>query len=169
MNPFRAPGIGISIQKENWKDLVNIVNVADSLGVRRISMWPVVNPEQCRFIPDKETTDMVTAAIRQADNLGMAVDMYPVRLGNFIWDGYQYVPISDSYVDMNCNAPFTCISIAWNGDVHLCCNYGDTVENMNGKSFQEVWQGERYSHLRKRVNSGNPPEQCVNCYWVNRF
>jgi radical SAM protein with 4Fe4S-binding SPASM domain len=170
MNPFCAPGIGISIQKDNWGDLTNIIKTADALGVKRVSMWPVVNPEQCRLEPNIDVTTEIADAIHYAEVKGMAVDMYPIRLKNYIWDGNKYIDIAGSFVDMKCNAPFICASIAWDGEVNLCCNYGDKVENMSDKSFQDVWKGERYQKLRRQVNDkDNLPESCRNCFWVNRY
>jgi radical SAM protein with 4Fe4S-binding SPASM domain len=170
MNPFRAPGIGISIQKENWNDLVDIVKTSNNLGVKRASMWPVVNPERFRLEPNIDVMKEIANAIYYAEDKGMAVDMYPIRLGKYIWDGSEYTGIDNSFVNTNCNAPFICTSIAWNGDVCLCCNYGDTVENIGGKSFQEVWEGEKYEKLRRRVNhENNLPKSCRNCFWVNRY
>ena len=170
MNPFRAPGIGISIQKDNWSDLVNIIKTANNLGVRRVSMWPVVNPDQFRIEPDERVTRQIADAIHYAEEKGMAVDMYPIRLKNYIWDGNGYIDIAGSFVDKKCNAPFICTSVAWDGEVDLCCSYGDTVENMSDKSFQEVWTGERYQKLRRQVNNeDNLPKSCRNCFWVNRY
>jgi hypothetical protein len=47
---------------------------------------------------------------------------------------------------------------------------GDFVENIKEKSFQEVWQGEKYKSLRKKVNDkDNYPEMCKDYPWVNRY
>ena len=128
-------------------------------------MWPVVNPEHCRLSPDRNTVEKIAEAINYAEAKGIAVDMYPIRLGEYIWNGDSYVSIDDSFVDMKCNAPYICSSIAWNGEVQLCCNYGDTVENMSDKSFQEVWNGERYQKLRRQVNDeSNFPRSCMNYF-----
>ncbi|HEY95559.1 MAG TPA: radical SAM protein [Dehalococcoidia bacterium] len=170
MNPFRAPGIGISIQKYNWRDLTNIIKTANNLGVRRISMWPVVNPDQCKIETTEKVMRNIADAIHYAEEKGMAVDMYPVRLKNYIWNSSEYTDIADSFVDTKCHAPFTCTAIAWDGEVNLCCNYGDTVENMSNKSFKDVWTSERYRELRRQVNDeASMPESCQNCFWVNRF
>ena len=170
MNPFHAPGIGISIQRENQSDLVDIVKTANNLGVRRVSMWPVVNPDQLSLEPDEIVMRQIANAIHLAEDKEMAVDMYPIRLKNYIWNGREYIDIAESFVDTKCNAPFTCTAIAWDGEVNLCCNYGDTVENVSDKSFHEVWNGERYQELRKRVNDENDmPDSCKNCFWVNRY
>jgi len=170
MNPFRAPGAVISIQRENWFDLVNIIATANDLGVKRVDMWPVVNPERCRLVPNRDIVERIAEAIHYAEDKGMAVDMYPIRLGDYIWNGDKYASIDDSFVDKKCNAPFICSSIAWNGEVHLCCNYGDMVENISDRSFQEVWRGRNYQKLRRQVNDDNEmPKSCRNCFWVNRY
>jgi radical SAM protein with 4Fe4S-binding SPASM domain len=170
MNPFLAPGIAISIQQENWRDLVSIVTVANDLGVKRVSMWPVVNPRQFRIAPDERVVKEIASAILYAEDKGMAVDLYPVKLGDYVWAGNGYTGIQGSFVDKKCNAPFICTGVAWDGEVYLCCNYGDTVENMEGKSFQDVWNGRRYRELRRRVNDeSNLPRSCMDCFWVNRY
>lgn len=170
MNPFRAPGIGISIQRENWNDLQNIIKTANDLGVKRVSMWPVVNPKHFRIVPEESVTTEIANAIHYAEDKGMAVDMYPIRLRNYIWDGSKYVGIHDSLVDKKCNAPFICTSVAWDGEVYLCCNYGGAVEDMSDKSFRDVWNGERYQKLRRQVNDeNNLPKSCKDCFWVNRY
>jgi len=170
MNPFRAPGIGIAIQKDNWHDLASIITVANTLGVKRVSMWPVVNPKQFRIEPDERVTRELTNAIHHAEDRGMAVDMYPIRLRNYVWDGNEYIEVDGSFIDKKCNAPLICTSVAWDGEVYLCCNYGDAVENLEGKSFQDVWNGERYQKLRRQVNDeNNLPRSCMNCFWVNRY
>ncbi|MDR0307101.1 MAG: SPASM domain-containing protein [Chitinispirillales bacterium] len=60
-------------------------------------------------------------------------------------------------------------SIAYNGDVYLCCNGGAAAENVCDKSFNEVWKSERYNELRAAVNHGaGMPERCETCAWFNR-
>lgn len=167
MNPFRAPGIGITIQKQNWVDLVNIIAMANCLGVRRVSMWPVFSSEQLHT--NKDLVNMIARAIHFADKKGMAVDLYPTRLENYIWDGDSYVSTDNFLIDDKCNAPLTCTGINWDGDVYLCCNYGAKVENMNNKSFQEIWRGSNYERFRLQVNNNDMPTRCKHCFWVNRY
>jgi len=93
-----------------------------------------------------------------------------IEIKDYLFTGNKCVKQEDYLVDNNCDAPFTNVSIKWNGDVYLCCNVGDFVENIKEKSFQEVWQGEKYNSLRKKVNDkDNYPEMCKDCPWVNRY
>jgi radical SAM protein with 4Fe4S-binding SPASM domain len=170
MEAFQAPGIGISIQRDNWADLVNIIKISNEMGIRRVSMWLVAELQQCRLVMGKEVVEKIAEAIEFAEEKGMAVDLYPTRLGEYIWNGEKYIKLNNSLIDMKCNAPFTCTGINWEGDVYLCCNYGDKVENINGKSFQEIWKGKNYQRLRREVNDFKTmTERCRHCFWVNRY
>lgn len=103
------------------------------------------------------------------DNEGMFNDLYPTKIGDYVWDGNDYCHVSNYFIDRNCNAPFVSASIGYNGDIYLCCNVGDLVDNVNEKSFFEIWSGERYDTLRKDVNDVNlMPDRCKNCAWFNR-
>ncbi|MCK5031678.1 MAG: SPASM domain-containing protein [Thermoplasmatales archaeon] len=59
-------------------------------------------------------------------------------------------------------------SIGWNGNVYLCCNYGDIAGNINGKNFLEIWNSKKYDEFRRIINTDKMPEKCKNCTWVNR-
>lgn len=170
MNPYRAPGIYISIQKDNWKQLVDIVKLAHELGAKKIGMGPVTSPIQFRIEPCKELLDNVAEAINHAESMGIVVDIFPTKLGDHVWDGERYVNAGRFYVDTNCDAPLTCATIAWNGDVFLCCNVGDFADNITNKSFSEVWMSDRYNELRENVNNEEKmPPRCRDCSWVNRY
>ena len=170
INPYRAPGIYISIQKDNWRQLIDIVKLVHKLGVKKIGMGPVTNPIQYRVEPCQDLLENIAQSINYAESLGMIVDLFPTKLGNYVWDGDKYVEDSRFYVEKNCDAPLTCATIAWNGDVFLCCNVGEFVENIGNKSFSEIWLGNRYNELRENVNNEEKmPQKCRHCSWVNRY
>ena len=76
---------------------------------------------------------------------------------------------NDPRTRTSCDAALTISSIAWHGDVYLCCNRGAKVEKISDKKFKEIWDGKKYKELRQAVNNQNLcPEPCKNCTWVNR-
>ena len=166
----RQPGIYVSIQKDNWKELIQIVELMKENDVEKIGMGIVVGPEEFRKEVDKEFVREIENAINLAEKYNMVVDLYPTKIKEYVFAGNKYVKKDKYLVDTKCDAPFTNVSIKWNGDVYLCCNVGDFVENIKDKSFQEIWQGEKYNDLRKKVNDkNNYPEMCKDCPWVNRY
>jgi len=165
----RAPEIYVSIQKDNQKQLLNITKLAHSLGVRRIGYGLVTAPVEYAA----ETTDDLRFKIEQAikfiNNNEMLNSLYPTKVGDYLWWGDKYVHKNNFIVDTNCNAPFINASVAYNGDVYLCCNYGELAGTIKTKSFAEVWQSERYDKLRTAVNSSmDMPKFCTTCAWFNR-
>ncbi|MCL2253485.1 MAG: radical SAM protein [Lachnospiraceae bacterium] len=165
----KSPEIYVSIQKDNQNQLLALAKLAHSLGIKRIGYGLVTAPAEYAA----ETTDDLRCEIEQTvefiNNNGMLNSLYPTKVGDYLWWGDKYIHESNFIVDTNCNAPFINASVAYNGDVYLCCNYGEYTGNVQEKSFAEVWQGARYDELRMAVNSNNDmPKICESCAWFNR-
>lgn len=66
-----------------------------------------------------------------------------------------------------CPIPFREIVILPSGDVYPCCSYpkldGDVVDNIKGKTLEEVWNGERMQEFRKRMLNHSPVQGCMDC------
>lgn len=170
MAPYRAPGIYITIQRDNWNELFEIVERARNLGVKRIGMGSVVTPAEYSVKPTKDVLGNITRAINYAEKNAILVDIFPTRMGDYVWDGNCYVDANRFYVDENCDAPLTCASISWDGDVFLCCNEGELVDNLKDRSFADIWMGDKYKELRERVNiKETMSRKCKTCPWVNRY
>lgn len=165
----RVPGIYTSIQKDNQNDLLDLAKLCKDIGIRRMGFGLVVSPKE--FSPDTndDLRDMITKTKMFLDKENILNDLYPTKIGEYVWDGDGYYHQSNYLVDKYCNAPYVSASISYNGDVFLCCNVGEKVENMKNKSLNEIWTGKRYEKLRKAVNDVNSmPQICRNCPWFNR-
>lgn len=165
----KSPGVYVSIQKHNQNQLLDIIKLVNRLGIKRVGFGIVTNPDKYR--PDY--TDNLRSIIKESkkymDDEGMLNDLYPTKVGDFLWEGNDYYHESNYLVEKGCNAPFVSASIGYNGDVYLCCNVGEFVDNINDKSFHEIWNGERYENLRKSVNDEDlMPIRCKECTWFNR-
>lgn len=91
----------------------------------------------------------------------MFLSVYPTKVGNYVFSGEKYYSASDFLVSTVCNAPFVSATIAYNGDVYLCCNIGDCVGNVSDDSFLHLWQSQRYNILRQAVNDEKICLKCV--------
>ncbi len=164
-----APGIYISIQKDNQNQLLQIAQLTHSLGIKRIGFGIVTAPEEFSPNLNNDLRHEIECTMKYIDENKMLNDLYPTRVGEYLWWGNQYIHQDNFIVDNRCNAPLVSASIAYNGDVFLCCNYGDLAGNVTDKSFKEVWQSNKYNELRSSVNSIDlMPKKCKNCSWVNR-
>jgi radical SAM protein with 4Fe4S-binding SPASM domain len=64
-----------------------------------------------------------------------------------------------------CTIPWTTTYVAFDGTVRPCC-YSETATvlgNLRDQSFDEIWNGEAYRHLREEILDGEVPESCRQC------
>ena len=166
---FDSPEVYTSIQKENQHQLLEITRLVHSLGIRRMGYGLVTVPDEFAVEINDELRTEIEKTAEFIDTHGMLNSLYPTKVGDYLWWGNKYVSKDDFIVDTSCNAPFINASIAYNGDVFLCCNGGEIAGNVSDKTFREVWQSARYNELRLAVNSEkNMPERCKNCAWFNK-
>lgn len=164
-----APGIYTSIQKDNWNQLLDIAILANEMKVKRMGFGLVAAPLKYAAETTKELRNIIEKTKKYLDNMDMLNDIYPTKVGEYLWDGNEYCHEKEYLVDKSCNAPFVSASIAYNGDVFLCCNVGEYVDNISNKTFYDIWTGDDYERLRTAVNDDKTmPGKCVKCPWFNR-
>ena len=68
-------------------------------------------------------------------------------------------------VPPRCTDPWKVAFVRWNGEVHPCCYAPSKVVmgSLAEQSFWAIWNGEAYRALRRRVNTGTPPDYCRTC------
>lgn len=166
---LHSPEIYTSIQKDNQHQLLLIVKLAYSLGIKRVGYGLVTAPIDCTADTNDDLRHEIESTAEFIDSHGMLNSLYPTKVGDYMWWGGKFVHKGNFIVDTSCNAPFTNASIAYNGDVYLCCNGGDVAGNVSDKNFKDIWRSERYNELREIVNSeADMPYRCRECTWVNR-
>ena len=164
-----APGIYVSIQKDNVNQLNDIAKLAHELGIKRMGFGLVTSPQEYAPEINDALREEIENTAKFLDEYGMLNDLYPTRVGDYLWSGNQYVHKDNFIINTTCNAPLISASIGYNGDVYLCCNVGEYVDNINDKSFLQVWSGKCYEELRCKVNlDGNMSKYCGHCTWFNR-
>ena len=64
-----------------------------------------------------------------------------------------------------CNMASYYMKIEPSGDVFPCCRAPRELlmGNTHEASVEEIWNGERYRELRRRMQSGDYPEVCRTC------
>jgi len=166
---FDSPEVYTAVQKDNQNQLSAIAKLAYSLGIKRMGYGLVTAPSEYAVVINDKLLREIEKTAEFIDSHEMLNSLYPTKVGDYLWWGNNFVHKDNFLVDTSCNAPFINASIAYNGDVYLCCSGGAVAGNVCDKSFKEVWQGERYSDLRKAVNSkSDMPDACRSCAWFNR-
>lgn len=165
----RSPSFYISIQKDNQRQIAEIFRLAFSLGIRRVGCGMVTNPPSCVPCQDEALCHELELAYRFTDEHHMFLDVYPTKVGDFVFADGKYRPISHYIVNTVCHAPLVSAAIDYSGDVYLCCNGGARVGSLLDSGFLELWRSDRYERLRSAVNAPDEmPERCARCAWFNR-
>ena len=164
----KSPQIYVTMQKDNQGQLPRIAALAHSLGVRQMGFGLVNVPSI--YAPDcnENLRAEIEAAAACLDARGMLNCLYPTRVGDYLRWGDRYVHMDHFLLDSRCPAPYVSAAVRYDGDVFVCCNQGEYVDNVSDKSFWEVWRGARFHALREAVNSEAMPSKCRQCWWVNR-
>ena len=164
-----SPSFYISIQKENQDSILEIVKLANSLGIRNIGCGIVTFPNQ--YVP--EQNQKLCFELERTYNYikehNMFLSALPTKVGEYVFAGEKYCKSSDFIVSTVCNATLVSATIGYSGNVYLCCNIGDCVGNISNSSFLELWKSQSYNKLRQTVNDEQTmPKNCKNCAWFNR-
>jgi radical SAM protein with 4Fe4S-binding SPASM domain len=164
-----APATYTSIQKDNQSELDKIALKVSALGFRRIGFGLVIAPALFAPCFDERLCRELQNAYRTAEQNELFIELYPTKVGEYVYMDDKYVPAEDFVVRTRCDAPLVNSVIGYDGEVCLCCNFGAAIGNVTDKSFLEIWQSQRYNELREAVNDPeNMPNPCRRCWWVNR-
>ena len=83
----KAPGIYTTVQKDNQRQLTEIAKLASSLGVRRMGFGLLTAPREFCPKPDPLLLSEIEKLAAYLDKAGMLNDLYPTRVGDYLWWG----------------------------------------------------------------------------------
>lgn len=164
-----TPALYVRIHKLNQNKLLAMTRLAKELGIRKIGFWLLNNPAYKAAVPSKMLRKELEEVYRFVDKSGMLLWLYPLRVGNHVFSGTQYRPVSNYILNTNCCAPVVSSMVDYNGDVYTCHERSIYIDNINNNSFIDIWRGQRYEYMRNIVNAPeHMPEKCKTCQWANR-
>lgn len=121
------------------------------------------------IIEMKTTKDKIPDFIKKFD--GLSVDEIRIKplqswAGTIDYDKLAVRAQSES--DQPCNRPWRMLTITWNGLFLPCCVDSErkyVMGDAHNDSIEDVWNGQRIQHLRKKLRDGkyNEIELCKNC------
>ncbi len=150
--------MAVVILKENVNEIVEFVDFANSLGIKKIIFQAVQSKEDfvenyeegfdSLVINDKKKVKiLINEAKRRGKKLGIEV-VYDENVIECVW-------------------PWRNIYVTWKGDITPCCMIVDPNElklgNIHEQPFNKIWNGQRYKYLRYALLKGKYVKACEGC------
>ncbi len=65
---------------------------------------------------------------------------------------------------LGCTRPFSDAIVYMDGAVVPCCLGAPPMGYLTHQTFEEIWNGENWSELRRQLAEGDPPDYCRKCH-----
>lgn len=157
---FPIVNFTFTAMRDNIEELPYVLNLAHCLEVKNVTcaycviQSPHIDPHQSLYF-HKELSN---AVFRKAFTLAQTLKI------NF------YIPPLFGTTGPAVQKPWsTCPWVMRNsviecdGKVVPCCMLTASMGNVGESTFEEVWNGEEYRELRRRLIHDDPPEKCREC------
>lgn len=69
---------------------------------------------------------------------------------------------------LGCTWPFSDAMILLSGSVAPCCFGAPLMGYLQHQNFEQIWNGEAWRELRRRLATGDPPDCCKNCHLLRK-
>lgn len=152
-------------------ELPDVIRLAAAHGVSRVVLQEMVDFEEVRgqslaYGYRELGKEWFGRALGVARELGVDLSLLPS-------DQFEEPCEAESHKEAtgerrtavlkDCLLPWTMAVVTTTGDVIPCCTMFASMGTLKEKSFEEIWNGERYRKLREELLSATPPPFCVVC------
>ena len=152
--------------KDNLPELMKVVDLAHSLGVKKVFVHPLIIYYSCLlnqniYDNSEKTKSILNKCKAHADKLG--IDLIRRRMSLVKDEGSRK---SDKYT---CMEPFERFHVNWRGNANIiCCGGKDIVAEggfINLKDFpiEDIWNCREYREIRLGLLKKNPGDFCKKC------
>jgi len=158
--------IAIVVQKNNLKDIIEIIKLLDKFGVDQINPTPIVEydiKEYEKFTLKNYIEDLKNI-IDEISSMKTKTKIDYESLKKYLKD---YKENKLKYQNEPCFAPWYNTYITWEGDVVPCCyHYDNQVKfgNVFEEKFKDIWNNSKYKEFRKNmIQKGRTSAICQTC------
>jgi radical SAM protein with 4Fe4S-binding SPASM domain len=152
----------VTIMKQNYKQLPEIIEVAHNLGVKSVKAYHLFSfskeMDKCSLINEFDKWHPILA---QALRLG---DKYNIHL-----ELAEPLATTQKHIDdlkvRKCHLPWHESWIDYNGKIYACHSHqGVSVGDITEQTFEDVWNSKLYEKVRKNLNTNKDASSlCHNC------
>ena len=141
-------GLGMTLLYDNLHELPALVELASALGVDMVAgsyFIPNFSSEryQCLYYHQRYANDIADKAEERAWLLGIEFRMPRYNLPGQRLTQEELRPVYET-----CPLPSTMINISETGIVTPCCANPTIMGDLSRQSFEDVWNGKKYSRFR---------------------
>ena len=158
--------------KRNLDELVSLIELAhrmevDVVNIAHVVIYDWMDEYESPFYHKEWCNRVMEEARKRAEELEITlVCPKPFSLQEEACQGDGKTGGSCSTSAAICKIPWVHVVLRPNGDVVPCCMMwedGEVMGNLFEANLREIWNNERYQHLRKTVNRSPELDKCIAC------
>ncbi len=174
---LRKPKIEINtvLCKRNYTEIIDVIKLAKKMECEHVFILPMIEfTEKSKKLKiDHNILSDVKGELKKAEKeserLGISTNLRDIiekeltiksnNMDEIILS--EDVKKNDDYIP--CFIPWYAININSNGYVTPCSQFNSKVVNIKDKSLEEIWYGEYFNDIRKKIKNKELPECCKRC------
>jgi len=150
--------IWIVLMKENLEDLVSVIDLAKTCGLKKVSAqlqhsWGKEEGVKFNSGQRHQIKSVISQAKKYAGSKGIR---------------FEYLNVPDINSGRSCKWPWKACYISAEGFITPCCLQGANPNVINfgnifDSDFRDLWNNAAYQSFRRKLKSKTPPEFCQDC------
>lgn len=165
--------------RQNIHELPKVIRLAADMGIGAVGVLELIEYDNTRqhhssagesLVNDPLMAEWADKAELLGKELGVAIGLPPRIPGRMVAgrpDGSDINPDDpETYRGLRkaCRWPWENILVKATGKIQPCCMIKTSYGNIFEQSFEEIWSRSQYQKLRKKLQTDNPPHECLLCY-----
>ncbi len=170
-SPYPILNFLVCVMQENKGELVEVVNLAKTLGVSKVdfqTIYPFTQDARKSVIQElKEVHEVTAPAMNRTRELGIMATLSPIGFGikeRLRFEHHELKPGTRLF----CENVWQTLHVGVDGDVRFCCFWtGRHLGNLAEQTIPELWNHPDFQSLRTRLAKGEIPDDCRNCHLLD--
>ncbi|MHB9155120.1 MAG: radical SAM protein [Endomicrobiales bacterium] len=172
-----------AVMKSNIEEMPLLVELAHQLGIRMVNFKPLqvlideMEGERLTPADARAITESLGRARQRGAELGVALNTAPELKGFTVAPAVDAAPRAperretggaEGPVRMKrCVEPFPSLFVRPSGEVYPCTVWrGKPVGDFRHQDFEEIWNGEDFTRLRRELATGDFRDCCRECCYL---